>query len=121
MEGIMNDDILKPVRDKIIKEDEKCLPWVPKSLDKTWEYQAGVATAIAGFFAGLTLGAHIGIATGGTAIAGTIPLAITGAVIGYFSGAKIGSHIHRPISFDNSSTLKYLESSDDQPKAITDE
>lgn len=117
----MNDDILRTQRERIIKEDNKNLPWVPKSLDKTWEVQAGLVAALAGLTGGLILGMHIGIASGGTAIAGTIPLAITGAILGYLSGAKIGTQIHSKYNFDDPSTLSYIEIAGEQQKAISDE
>lgn len=53
---------------------------------------AGVA---AGAVAGATKGATIGIATGGLAMAGTIPCAIVGGIIGLLGGNKIGSEADR--------------------------
>ena len=88
-------DILASVREEILKEDKGLLPWVPKSLDKTWEVQAGLAGALAGAIAGAIAGSHMGLAGPWGAIAGTIPLAIAGGIIGYFSGAKAGSKLQK--------------------------
>ena len=91
----MASDILESVREEILKEDEKNLPWVPKSLDKTWEMQAGIAGALAGAAAGFAIGAHMGLAGPWGAIAGTIPVTVIGGVLGYFTGAKAGSKFQR--------------------------
>jgi len=42
---------------------------------------------------GILLGNHIGIAGGGTAIKGSIPLGIGGAIVGAAGGSRLGSEI----------------------------
>ena len=92
----MANDVLKQVRDEILEEDKKHLPWVPKHLDKTWEHQAGIAGAIIGAFGGATIGSHVGLALGPLgAINGAIPGAIIGGALGYFGAAKVGTQVQR--------------------------
>ena len=95
LEQILKDDILAPVREQILKEDGSRLPWAPKSLDRTWEVQAGFAGAFAGMVGGALFGMHMGLAGPWGAIAGTIPCAIVGGILGYLSGAKAGSMVQR--------------------------
>lgn len=90
-----NDDILAPVRQKLLDEDRSQLISIPTELNATFEKHGGWAGAVSGATVGATHGVHIGIATGGTAFAATIPLAIIGGVIGYFGGAKAGSKIEK--------------------------
>lgn len=100
----MSSDILQKVREEILKEDEKYLPWVPANLDDTWERQAGIAAAIAGAIAGFYFGSSLGIVGGFGGIAGTIPCTIIGGIVGYFTGAKIGSKYQKQANeFDFSS------------------
>ena len=92
---ISNDDILAPVRQKLLDEDGAELINIPTELNATFEKHGGWAGAISGATVGATHGVHIGIATGGTAFAATVPLAVIGGVIGYFGGAKAGSKIEK--------------------------
>lgn len=50
---------------------------------------------VAGAAVGAIKGASIGIATGGTAMAATIPLGIIGGALAELAGNKIGSEIDR--------------------------
>src|SRR5205809_558176 len=88
----MNNDLLSDARARILEEDQKQLPWTPKSLERTFEVQAGIAGLVAGLLGGAIVGSHIGLAGGPLgAIAGTIPGAIIGATLGWFAGSKAGS------------------------------
>ena len=90
-----DDDILAPVRQKLLDEHRAELGKIPTELNATFEKHGGWGGAISGATIGATHGVHIGIATGGTAFAATVPLAIIGGVIGYFGGAKAGSKIEK--------------------------
>jgi hypothetical protein len=96
----MHNKFFNDVIQEILKEDKKSLPWVPPTLNQTWEVQAGIAGAIAGALAGGAIGLHLGIAGAFGAIVGTIPCALVGGVIGYFSGAKIGSKVQKDLPKD---------------------
>jgi hypothetical protein len=50
---------------------------------------------ITGLILGLVIGGSLGIATGGIAIAGTIPCAAIGLILFALAGNKIGSEIDR--------------------------
>ena len=63
--------------------------------DRKNEIIGSLTGAVAGAAAGATKGATIGIATGGLAMAGTIPCAIVGGIIGFLGGNKIGSEADR--------------------------
>ena len=90
-----DDDILAPVRQKLLDEHRADLVNIPAELNETFEKHGGWAGAISGATFGATQGAHIGIATGGIGFAATVPLAIIGGVVGYFGGAKAGSKIEK--------------------------
>ncbi|MGI4791053.1 MAG: hypothetical protein ACRYFS_19680 [Janthinobacterium lividum] len=90
-----NDDILAPVRQKLLGESQQELLRVPKDLNTNFEKQGGWAGAFSGATAGAVMGAHVSIITLGTGLVATVPLALIGGVIGYFGGAKVGSKIDK--------------------------
>lgn len=90
-----NDDVLAPVRQKLLDESQQELLKVPKELNTNFERQGGWTGALSGAAGGAALGAHVSIMTFGTGIVATVPLALIGGVIGYFSGAKAGSKIEK--------------------------
>ena len=90
-----NDDVLAPVRQKMLEESQHELLRVPTNLDTNFEKQGGWAGAFSGATAGAALGTHVSILTMGTGIIATVPLALIGGVIGYFGGAKAGSKIEK--------------------------
>ena len=48
-----------------------------------------------GLIAGAKIGTHVGIAMLGTAIPGTLPVAVTLATVGHCAGAEIGRAVER--------------------------
>lgn len=90
-----NDDVLAPVRQKLLDESQQELLKVPQDLNTNFEKQGGWAGAFSGATAGAALGAHVSIITMGTGLVATVPLALIGGVIGYFSGGKAGSRIEK--------------------------
>lgn len=68
---------------------------IMKSYERKAETGFGIGGAIAGGIAGFKFGASIGIATGGTAIAGTIPCTVIGLMLGGLGLGKIGNEIDR--------------------------
>lgn len=89
------DDVLAPVRQKMLGESQQELLRVPTDLDTNFERQGGWAGALSGATAGAALGAHVSILTMGTGLVATVPLALIGGVIGYFGGARAGSKIEK--------------------------
>ncbi len=90
-----NNDIFAPVRQKLLDEGQQEFLRVPKDLNTNFEKHGGWAGAVSGATAGAVVGAHVTIATLGTGIIATVPLALVGGVIGYFGGAKAGSKIDK--------------------------
>ena len=90
-------DILQAARDRILDENRKALPYVPKDLKQTWEKQAAWAGAMAGALTGGMIGSHIGLALGPLgAIASTVPGAIIGGIIGAFGAGRAGAAFEKP-------------------------
>ena len=93
-------DILQVARNRILDENRKALPFVPKDLNSTWEKQAAWAGFVAGAWAGGAIGAHIGLAMGPLgAINGMIPGAIIGGIMGAFGAARAGATLDKPSQF----------------------
>lgn len=91
----MSKDILSDVREKLIQEHKSTLIRVPKRLTETYGQTGGLLGMFTGASAGAIWGSSIGIALGGTAIAGTLPLLVVGGVVGYFGGEKIGQYFKK--------------------------
>ena len=89
------DDILAPVRQKLLEEGQHQLAKAPEDLEANFEKQGGWAGAISGATAGATLGAHFGVATLGPGFVTAVPLAVIVGIIGYFGGAKAGSKVKK--------------------------
>ena len=98
-----NDDILKPVREKLLVEGQHLLARVPQDLEGGFNKQGGLAGAISGAATGAALGGFAGTAGAvlggfvGTAIpeigfVAAVPVAVIVGIMGYF-GAKAGPKI----------------------------
>lgn len=91
----MSEDMLSDVRKKLIQEHKNALVRVPKRLTETYGKTGEFLGMFTGASAGAIWGSSIGIALGGTAIAGTLPLFIVGGIVGYFGGEKIGQNFKK--------------------------
>ena len=98
---LKNDDILKPVREKLLAEGQNLLVKVPQDLEGGFKKQGSLAGAISGAATGAALGGFAGTAGAvlggfvGTAIpeigfVAAVPVAVIVGIMGYF-GANAGS------------------------------
>jgi len=97
---LQSDDILAPVRQKLLDEDQNKLAKVPQDLRADFGKQGGWAGLVSGASAGAALGAYATTAIAGTAIpdlglVAAVPLAVIVGIMGYFGGAKAGSKVKK--------------------------
>lgn len=81
---------LKPAQKATMDHFEGEIGTEPSDLRSVLSKKLAAGGTVAGALAGAKIGIGIGIATGGTAIAGTIPLAILGAIAGHQGAGRIG-------------------------------
>ena len=82
-------DILAPVREKLLNEGQNQLPKVPQDLKSDYKKPGGWAGAISGAVAGATLGSFVGIAMPELGLVAAVPMAVVLGIIGYFGGSKV--------------------------------
>jgi len=93
--NLHKDDILAPVRQKLLDEGQDQLAKVPQDLKGDFEKQGGWAGAVSGASAGAALGAYAGLSMPELGLVTAVPITIVLGIIGYFGGAKAGSRIER--------------------------
>lgn len=88
-------DILAPVREKLLNEGQNQLPKVPQDLKSDFRKPGGWAGAMSGAVAGVALGSLAGITMPELGLVAAVPVAVVLGIIGYFGGAKAGSKIKK--------------------------
>lgn len=95
MSASEEENLLTPVIEQIIIEQQLGVTPPPKDLSKDWAVEGALGAGTALGVLGAMMGSHIGIALMGTAIAGTWPLAAVGVLLGGLAGHLIGKQIPR--------------------------
>lgn len=96
--------------ERIISESSIQIGDIPEDLEKT--YAGFWATALGIVFAivGALVGAHVGIAMLGTAVAGTVLVSLGAGLVGVLSGAYFGSKHKQKLHNDDLSPSQALSS-----------
>lgn len=89
------DDLLAPVRQKLLDEGQHQLVKVPQDLEASFTKQGGWAGAVSGATAGAALGAYASVAMPELGLVAAVPLAVIIGIAGYFGGAKAGSKVKK--------------------------